>query len=92
MQSLSAPPNEGEWWTICSTAELRQIVSVGVAGGDRFDQAVREIERRASEANEREEAAEAERMRQEALRTRMLRVAVVVAGLVLVVILGIALV
>ena len=55
MSSLSdseelATTEQTDWWKDCSTAELKEIVSAGVAGGDRFIAAVREIERRSEEA------------------------------------------
>ncbi|MGH6659430.1 MAG: hypothetical protein ACREBP_02380 [Sphingomicrobium sp.] len=95
MSSLTLPPkdaettDQAEWWKDCSTAQLKEIVAVGVAAGDRFDNAVREIERRSSESRSLVEAREAERKQREAKRDRKMRLAVIGGALALVILAGI---
>lgn len=85
MSALSMPPdletaNAAEWWQSCSTAELKAIVAVGVAAGERFDIAVREIERRSSESRGLAEALESERRKREAQQSRRISIAVAIAA------------
>ena len=82
MSSLSdqaelANAEQADWWTNCSTAQLKEIVSAGVSGGDRFDFAVREIERRSRESRTLVEANDAERKQREAKRDRAIQLAIV---------------
>ena len=91
MSSVSSPPEletaaQREWWKDCSTAQLKEIVAVGVAAGDRFDVAVREIERRSSESRSLVEALEASRKQREAKRDHVIRLAIIGGALVLVLI------
>ena len=88
MSSLSDPAELAsaeptDWSKNCSTAELKEIVSAGVAGGDRFIAAVREIERRSAESANRTSSAEMERRRRQAGKDRQVRVGVALAALVL---------
>ena len=77
----SAEPTD--WSKNYSTAELKEIVSAGVAGGDRFIAAVREIERRSAESANRTNSAEMERKRRQARRDRQARVGIALAALTL---------
>lgn len=71
------------WWTNCTTAELKEIVAVGVAAGDRFDIAVREIERRSRASRSEAEALDAEKKRRDAKRGQQMRVAVAAGAVIL---------
>jgi hypothetical protein len=43
----------GEWWETRSSEELRSIIRGGLEGGDMFDSAVREMERRSRDMSRR---------------------------------------
>lgn len=84
MSSLSdseelATTEQTDWWKDCSTAELKEIVSAGVAGGDRFIAAVREIERRSEESFNRANSLETERKRSQAQKERGFRISIALA-------------
>lgn len=85
MSSLSDPADsataEQAEWQNRSTAELKEIVAAGVAGGDRFIAAVREIERRSEESLSRANSLESERSRREARKDRNLRIGLAIAAL-----------
>lgn len=88
MSSLSDAPEsaadeQAEWWRSRSTAELKEIAAAGVAGGDRFVAAVREIERRSEEGFNRAHSAEAERKQRQARKDRQLRIGVALAAVAL---------
>lgn len=88
MSSLSDPTDVAtaertEWWKESSTAELKEIVAAGVAGGDRFIAAVHEIERRSEESSNRTSSLETERKRRQAEKDRYVRVGIALAALCL---------
>ena len=90
MSSLSdatdSPTAEQEEWRNRSTAELKEIAAAGVAGGDRFVFAVREIERRSEESFNRANSLESERNRLQARKDRNLRIGLAIAALGMVVV------
>ena len=51
------------WWETRTSGQLRELIERGLAGGEAFDGAVREMERRDREARRRQEAAEADMRR-----------------------------
>ena len=96
MSSLTLPPEEKEadrkaWLEHCSTAQLKEIVAIGVAAGDRFDLAVGELERRSSESRHRVEERDEELARQTAKRDRTLLIVAAIAAFILVFVLTIEL-
>ena len=76
----SAPDGHAEWWRSRSTAELKEIAAAGVAGGDRFMAAVREIERRSQEGFNRTHSVEAESKLRQARRDRQVRAGLALAA------------
>ena len=77
------PPLLDGAWSHRSARELREIVEHGLQGGEGFEGAVRELERRArSVARETEDASQADRIH----RQTLLRI--IVAGLILVAVAG----
>lgn len=75
MSSLTLPPDtetpgQDDWAEQCSTAQLKEIVAIGVAAGDRFDRAAREIERRSSERRHVVEAQDEDIKRRKARHER----------------------
>lgn len=51
--SSAAEPLSAEWWSQRTAEELRDIIKRGFSGGDAFEGAVAEAERRAREATKR---------------------------------------
>ena len=63
--AATSAPHSAEWWAARTPAELREIIKRGLSGGETFQSAVAEAERRASEEARRlrdKETAEAERL------------------------------
>ena len=76
----SAAAEQAEWWRNRSTAELKEIAAAGVAGGDRFIAAVREIERRSEESFNLAHSVEAEKKERQARKDRQIRIGLALAA------------
>lgn len=93
MSSLTTLPDAEEseaagWWETCTTAQLKNIVAAGIAGGDRFVEAVREIERRSSASRSATESRETERKRRRKRQNRQLRMALAAGAAILLIVLA----
>lgn len=81
--AIAAFAENEDWWSDCSTEDLKRLIGVGPAAGERFTIAAREIERRAAEARTLSELRAGQQVSRERRQLIGLSLTIVAGGMLL---------